>query len=59
MVSTDQPFLDSDASSKYAGLRTKPISQYRFVPWGKIALWAGAIGVAVVALVLLLDRFAF
>lgn len=41
MGSTDQPFLEPDAAAKY-GLRTKSISQYRFMPWGRILAWAGA-----------------
>ncbi len=58
MSSTDQPFLEPDASRKYAGLRTKPITKYRFVPWGKIAVWVGAIGATAVGAAWLLGRFA-
>ncbi len=56
MVTTDQPFLDADASSKYAGLRTKQISKYAFVPWGKIVMWIAAAGAALIAAALLLNH---
>ena len=45
METTDRPFLDPKAQAEYSGFRTRPINEYRFVPWGKIALW----GIAVVA----------
>lgn len=47
METIDRPFLDPKAPADYAGFRTRPINEYRFVPWGQIALWA--LGVAAVA----------
>ena len=59
MSIADQPFLEPDATSRYAGLRTKPINKYRFVTWKKIAVWGGAIGATAVGAGWLLVRFAF
>ena len=58
MVTNDQTFLEADASIRYVGLRTKPITAFRFFPWGMIAVWTGAIGSGVVALAWVLARFA-
>lgn len=48
MGTVEQPFLEADAAAKY-GLKTKPISQYRFVPWGRILAWTGAALAIIVA----------
>jgi hypothetical protein len=58
MSISDRPFLEPNATSRYAGLRTKPINKYRFLPWGKIAVWAGALGAAAVGAAWLLSRYA-
>ncbi len=43
MDTTDRPFLEPKVQADYAGFRTRPINEYRFVPWGQIAFWVFAV----------------
>jgi hypothetical protein len=54
----DQPFLEANATAKYAGFRTRSINEYRYVPWGKVGVIGGACGLAAIALAWLLVRYA-
>ncbi|NUM53068.1 MAG: hypothetical protein HUU46_05440 [Candidatus Hydrogenedentes bacterium] len=57
MTTVDRPFLEPDTAGRYAGFKTKPIKKYRYVPWGTIAVWCGAIAAAAVLVAWILVRY--